>query len=121
MRGIVLALLLGGLSLEAGSQERLSGEEVQAVMQQMQPMFTTLTVCVSGECSAAYECGLPPHLVRRPDGSVQVFVDCDEPVQFQCNNGVMLRGPTEWCRVDFSNGKHIIVTMTHDGFVIEGV
>ena len=119
MRGLLLgALLMGGFSY---AEEELSGEQVQMIMQQMSDVFTTLTVCVNGECTAAYECGNPPSLFKRPDGAVQVFLDCDVSISFLCNNGVELLRPTDWCRVDYPNGRYMKVTMTYDGFLIEGL
>ena len=119
MRGILLgALLLGG---PASAIEELSGEQVQMIMQQLDPMFSTLSVCINGECTAAYECGHPPSLFKRPDGAVQVFVDCDVSISFICNNGVELLRPNDWCQINYPNGRYMKVTMTYDGFIIEGL
>ena len=118
MRGLLLgALLLGGFSY---ADEKLSGEQVQMIMGRMAPMFTTLTVCVSGVCSAAYECGLPPNFIKRPDGSIRVFTDC-ESIVYECNNGVRLNTAGDWCRVDYSNGTYIRMTLLKDEFKIEGL
>ena len=118
MRGLLLgALLLGGFSY---AEEELSGEQVQMIMQQMSPMFTTLTVCVSGECSAAYECGLPPSFIKSPDGTIRVFIDCDDFPTFRCADGVTLQ-VGQWCRTDYSNGSYFKVTLLGDGFKIEGL
>ena len=86
----------------------------------MAPMFTTLTVCVSGVCSAAYECGLPPNFIKRPDGSIRVFTDC-ESIVYECSNGERLIAAGDWCRVDYSNGTYIRMTLLNDGFKIEGL
>ena len=72
MRGILLgALLLGS---PAFSAEKLSGEQVQMVMQQMEPVFISLTICVSGKCSAAYECGMPPVGSAHEQFSIKFYI-----------------------------------------------
>jgi hypothetical protein len=118
VRGLLLgALLLGGSSF---ADDELSGEQVQMIMSQMEPLFTTLTVCVSGVCSAAYECGNPPSFTRQPDGTIRVYTDCDDFPAFRCANGVTLE-VGQWCRTDYSNGSYFKVTLLGDGFKIEGL
>ena len=107
---------MGGFSY---ADDKLSGEQVQMIMGRMAPMFTTLTVCISGVCSAAFECGLPPTFTQRPDGSIRVFTDCDEFPEFTCANGVTLTRYGDWCRLNYSNGTFLKVTLLNDGFKIE--
>ena len=119
MRGLLLgALLLGGLS---HADDKLSGEQVQMIMSRMAPMFTTLTVCISGNCTAAFECGIPPSFNKRPDGSIRVFMDCDEFPDFICANGVTLREHGNWCQLNYPSGNYFRVTLLNDGFKIEDV
>ena len=126
MRGVILALLLGGLSFNASSGDNLSEREIQRIMQIMDDgaMFSTLTVCISGKCSAAFQCGLPPSFIRRPDGSIRVFWDCDNPPEFLCfpefvcANGVKLK-PGDWCQLNYANGKTFRLTLFKDGFKVE--
>jgi len=82
-------------------------------------MFSTLTVCISGKCSAAFQCGLPPNLVRRPDGSIRVFWDCDNPPEFLCANGERLIATGDWCQFNYTNGNTFRLTLLHGGFKIE--
>jgi hypothetical protein len=121
MRGVILALLLGGFSFPVVSAEPLSDDEIQKIMLVMDdlPMFSTLTVCISGECSAAFQCGLPPNFIRRPDGSIRVFWDCDNPPEFVCATGARLTATGNWCQLNYTNGKTFRLTLLHDGFKIE--
>ena len=121
MRGVILALLLGGLSFNVSSGENLSEDEIQKIMQIMDdaPMFSTLTVCISGKCSAAFQCGLHPSFIRRPDGSIRVFWDCDNPPEFVCASGERLVATGDWCQIDYTNGGKFRLTLLHDGFKFE--
>ena len=113
MRGLLLgALLLGGLS---HADDKLSGEQVQMIMSRMAPMFTTMTVCISGKCTAECECGIPPSLFRRPDGSIQVFMDCDKFPEFICENGATLKRYGQSCQQNYR------ITLMNDGLKIEDV
>jgi hypothetical protein len=119
MRGLLLgALLLGGSTFAA--DDELSGGQAQMIMSTMEPLFTTLTVCVNGKCSAAYECGNPPSFHERPDGSIRIYTDCDadEVPEFRCANGALLR-VGDWCQFNYENGTYFRVTMLSDGFTIE--
>jgi hypothetical protein len=121
MRGVILALLLGGLSFNASSGENLSEDEIQKIMQIMDDgaMFSTLTVCISGKCTAAFECGMTPSLVRSPDGGIRVFTDCgDNFPDFVCADGKKLE-LGNWCQINYSNGGTFRLTLLRDGFKIE--
>jgi hypothetical protein len=121
MRGVILALLLGGLSFNASSGDSLSEKEIQRIMQVIddEAMFSTLTVCISGKCTAAFECGMAPSLVEYPSGAVRVFTDCgDNFPEFVCANGVKLK-PGDWCQLNYANGKIFRLTLFKDGFKVE--
>ena len=118
VRLAIISTMLWLTALPANSDE-LSGREVQIIMQQMSPMFSTLTVCISGKCSAAYECGQPPNMVKRPDGTIRVFTDCEEFPDFVCINGEKLNKTGDWCRFGYPNGSYFKVTLEGDGFSIE--
>ena len=89
-------------------------------MQQMEPAFISLTICVSGKCSAAYECGMPPNFIREQSGSIRVYVNCDELPEFICADGNTI-ATNGWCRVDYSTGGFFKLTLLSDGFRIEGL
>jgi hypothetical protein len=119
VRGVTVALLLGGFSY--AEAQPLSDRDVQAIMELTAPALGGLTtVCINGECTAAYECALPPSWNRISPTAIQVVTDC-LGWEFVCSNGARATQPGDYCRYRTADGGTYTFTLRSYGFTIEGL
>ena len=119
MRGLLLgALLLGGFFY--AEAQPLSGRDVQAIMELTAPMMGPVTFCINGECTAAYECALPPSWNRISPTAIQVITDCIG-WELVCSNGARATQPGDYCQYRTADGGTYTFTLRSYGFTIEGL